>query len=69
MKSPYSLKFHHDVEKDLLQASSWYQQKMIGLGDEFLDYFYSSAKVILENSFRYSKGYKNYRRYLFHKFP
>lgn len=32
MKSPYSLKFHPDVEKDLLQASSWYQQKMIGLG-------------------------------------
>jgi hypothetical protein len=27
MKNPYSLKFHPDVEKDLLQASSWYQQK------------------------------------------
>lgn len=63
------LRFHPDVEGDLLKIYSWYEEKLVGLGDDFLQIFYSSTKLIMENPLQYSKIYKNYHRYLLRKFP
>ena len=69
MSRQHTLRFHPDVEGDLLKIHSWYEEKLAGLGDEFLQIFYSSTEMILENPLQYSKIYKNYRRYLLRKFP
>ncbi len=63
MNKPYILRFHPDVEEDLLNIYSWYEKKLVGLGDDFLQIFYSSTKLIKENPFQYSKIYKNNHRY------
>ena len=69
MNKHHILRFHPDVEGDLLKIYSWYEEKLVGLGDDFLQIFYSSTKLIMENPLQYSKIYKNYHRYLLRKFP
>ncbi len=69
MTMHYSLKFHPDVEGDLQEIYSWYEEKLAGLGDDFLQIFYSSTHLIKENPLQYPKMYKNYHRYLLQKFP
>ncbi|MHA1721076.1 MAG: type II toxin-antitoxin system RelE/ParE family toxin [Promethearchaeota archaeon] len=65
----YSLRFHPDVEEDLLESFSWYERKSVGLGDKFLQIFYSSSELIIKRPFLYPKIYHDFRRYLLHKFP
>ncbi len=65
----YSLRFHPDIEDELLAIHSWYEGKSVGLGDEFLQIFYSSSESITTSPFRISKIYHEFRRYLLHKFP
>ena len=69
MSSHNSLRFHPDVEVDLQKAYSWYEEKLVGLGDDFLQRFYSSTELIAENPLQFPKIYKNYHRFLMHKFP
>jgi plasmid stabilization system protein ParE len=69
MGERYLLKFHPDVEKELQEIFTWYEEKQNGLGNDFLQSFYSSTDSILENPFQYPKKYKNFHRYLLHKFP
>jgi len=40
MNKHYFLRFHPDVEQDLIKIHYWYEQKLIGLGDEFLQIFF-----------------------------
>ena len=69
MKKHYTLSFHPDIQGDLQEIYSWYEKKMFGLGEDFLQVFYSSIKVIIENPLKYPKIYRNYHRYLLQKFP
>jgi len=69
MNSRHSLRFHPDVEQDLQKPYSWYEEKLAGLGDDFLQIFYSSIDLITENPLQFPKIYKNYHRYLLRKFP
>lgn len=39
MNKQYILRFHPDVEGDLLKIYSWYEEKLVGLGDEFFKSF------------------------------
>lgn len=69
MKMPYTLRFHPDIEGDLQKICAWYEEKLNGLGDDFLQVFYSSIEIIKENPLQYPKIYKNFHRYLLQKFP
>ena len=69
MNKHYILRFHPEVEGDLQKVYTWYEEKLIGLGDDFLQIFYSSTKLIIVNPYQYSIIYSNYRRYLLQKFP
>ena len=65
----YSIRFHPEVEEDLLTIQSWYEKKVIGLGDEFLAKFYFNAAAIVNNPFLYPKVYHEFHRYLLPQFP
>ena len=69
MNTRYNLGFHPDIEGDLQKAYSWYEEKLIGLGDDFLQIFYLSIELITENPLQFPKVYKNYHRFLMRKFP
>ncbi len=69
MDKRYHLKFHPDVEKDIQKIFTWYEEKQFGLGNDFLQTFYSCTELILENPFQYPKKYKDFHRYLLRKFP
>ena len=69
MSTHHSLRFHPEVEGDLQKIYSWYEEKLYGLGDDFLQIFYSSIELITENPLQFPKIYKNYHRYLLRKFP
>lgn len=69
MSSTHSLRFHPEIEGDLQNAYSWYEEKLTGLGDDFLQRFYSSTELVTENPLQFPKIYKNYHRFLMHKFP
>ena len=58
MSTHHSLRFHPNVE-----------EKLDGLGDDFLQRFYSSTELITENPLQFPKVYKNYHRFLMRKFP
>ena len=69
MNTRYSLRLHPEIERDLQEIYSWYEEKLFGLGNEFLQIFYSSLELITENPFQFPKIYKNIHRYLLRKFP
>ena len=45
----YSLSFRPEVEVDVISGYVWYEQKSVGLGDEFLRVFYACAREIPRN--------------------
>ena len=40
----YQVRFHPDVENDLREIIRWYEEKVIGLCEEFLQTFYQVVK-------------------------
>ena len=65
----YSLRFLPHVEDDAITAYTWYQEKLAGLGDDFLRTFYSCAAEIADNPLLYAKVYREFRRRLMKRFP
>jgi plasmid stabilization system protein ParE len=65
----FTLLFHPEIEGDLIAINSWYEEKSAGLGDEFLQIFYSIASSIINNPNLYQKVYNKFRRLLLPKFP
>ncbi len=65
----YPVNFHPDIENDLREIIGYYEEKVIGLGEEFLQTFYLSCDMISKHPFQCSKIYGNFRRYLLRKFP
>ena len=45
----YDLSFLPEVEDDVISAYSWYEEKALGLGEEFLRIFYASVNNISRN--------------------
>ena len=43
------LKIHPDAEEELFQGSVWYDDRRVGLGDEFLAHVYRWFDVVLES--------------------
>jgi plasmid stabilization system protein ParE len=57
------------AEGDLAAARAWYEQKVPGLGDEFLDEFVAAMRKLELNPERERLYYRNFRRVLFRRFP
>ena len=65
----YNLSFLPEVEDDLIVGYLWYEEKALGLGDEFLRTFYARANELSHNSLLYQKVYSDFRRSLLRRFP
>jgi hypothetical protein len=58
-----------EVEEDVINGYSWYEEKAKGLGEEFLRLFYANASEISSNPLIYQKVYGEFRRRLLRRFP
>lgn len=65
----YSLSFLPELEEDTLNGYRWYEEKTIGLGEEFLRIFYVLSNKIQRNPLVYQTVYKDFRRCLLRRFP
>ena len=65
----FSLSFLPEVEDDVLNGYTWYEQKTRGLGEEFLRMFYARTQEIPRNPLLYQTVYKDFRRCLLRRFP
>ena len=58
----YSLRFLPEVEEDVLGGYTWYEEKAVGLGEEFLRIFYAFASEIPRTPLLYPKVHHEFRR-------
>ena len=65
----YTLHFLPEVEDDVIDGYFWYEEKAIGLGEEFLRLFYANSSEITSNPLIYRKVYRDFRRRLMRRFP
>jgi plasmid stabilization system protein ParE len=61
--------FAPEVEQDLSEAYSWYQERRVGLGEEFLTCVDACIQAICRNPEMHAVIYKDYRRGLVRRFP
>ncbi|MCF6147720.1 MAG: type II toxin-antitoxin system RelE/ParE family toxin [Candidatus Kuenenia sp.] len=65
----YSLLFLPELEEDSIKGYFWYEEKGIGLGEDFLRIFYALSEEIRRNPLVYKTVYKDFRRCLLKRFP
>ena len=65
----YTLHFLPEVENDIVSGYHWYEEKAVGLGEEFLRIFYANAYELHRNPLPYQKIYLEFRRCLLKRFP
>ena len=58
-----------EAEQDVDEAYSWYEDRRIGLGEEFLDCVDAAIQRICRLPELHAKIYKDYRRALVRRFP
>lgn len=63
------LRFLPEVEEDVMAGYVWYEDKALGLGEEFLRMFYAQARGIPNNPLMFPKVYGDFRRRLLRRFP
>ncbi|MGE5341545.1 MAG: type II toxin-antitoxin system RelE/ParE family toxin [Candidatus Omnitrophota bacterium] len=65
----YQIIIRPEAEKDLSESYRWYQEKVPGLGSEFLRCVDSALDLITKSPKLYQEVYKNIRRAIIHRFP
>lgn len=66
----YTYWLHGKIQKDLNEGFAWYEDKLKGLGYQFLNAVESRITEIIEQPESFgSKGNPNYREALVKKFP
>ncbi|MDP7446872.1 MAG: hypothetical protein QGF28_06720 [Candidatus Thalassarchaeaceae archaeon] len=65
----YSLRLLEEVEDDAYSALVWYEERRTGLGEEFLEAFFASARQIPENPHLHEVVRDDVRRMLLRRFP
>ncbi|MDA3787956.1 MAG: hypothetical protein PF503_05640 [Desulfobacula sp.] len=65
----YLLNFLPEIEEDVIASYLWYEEKTLGLGEEFLRMFYARAAELSYNALLYQKVYGDVRRCLLRRFP
>ena len=63
------IRLRDEATDDLAEASSWYEQQIPGLGDEFLTSVLAFLETIPDNPSRYPIVHKDVRRALMPRFP
>jgi len=65
----YGIIVRPEAEQDLREAAQWYEEKLEGLGREFLVCIDAALSLIKRNPKLYPQIYKNVRRMLIRRFP
>jgi plasmid stabilization system protein ParE len=65
----YKLILRQEAERDLVEAYKWYEEKVPGLGTDFLAVIERALESIQENPTRFPVIYRNVRRALMRRFP
>ncbi len=58
-----------EAERDLTEAHAWYEEKVPGLGSDFLSVVEQTLESIQENPAQFPLIYRNIRRALLSRFP
>ena len=58
-----------EAEFDISEAYSWYNDRLLGLGSEFINCIDDAINSIMTNPESYTTVYKNIRRSLIRRFP
>lgn len=58
-----------EAEQDLAEAYAWYEDRRVGLGEEFLSCVDACIEAIVRTPKLYALIYENYRRSLVRRFP
>lgn len=61
--------FAPEAEQDLAEACAWYEDRRIGLGEEFLSCVEACLEVIRRTPEIHAVTHENYRRGLLRRFP
>jgi plasmid stabilization system protein ParE len=61
--------YHDDARFELFEAAGWYDDKLPGLGDQFLDEIEVAVREIKSHPQRFSIVEGDIRRYLVKRFP
>ncbi|SRR5260370_33808525 len=63
------MNLHVDANEELKAAVAYYESCETGLGDEFFAEFLRSVEQIQQHPQAWPITYKDFRRYLIHRFP
>jgi len=58
-----------EVENDIIEAYTWYEERRIGLGEEFLSCVDACIQAICRAPELYAIAHESYRRGLIRRFP
>jgi plasmid stabilization system protein ParE len=65
----YKMILRQEAERDLVEAYKWYEEKVPGLGADFLAVIERALESIQENPARFPVIYRNVHRALMRRFP
>ncbi|MDA1142511.1 MAG: type II toxin-antitoxin system RelE/ParE family toxin [Planctomycetota bacterium] len=65
----YEIEIHDDADAEMRSAASYYEERVHGLGEDFLDEVEHGLNRIGEFPLLWSPYEKEYRRYLLKRFP
>ena len=65
----YTLILRQEAERDLVEAYKWYEEKVPGLGTDFLAIIERALESIQDNPARFPVIYRNVHRALMRRFP
>lgn len=65
----FEVRLRPETEQDLSDAAVWYEERLSGLGHQFLDEVLAALTSIAEAPLRYPIIHRNTRRALIHRFP
>ncbi len=63
------LSFHPNVSCEIKASYIWYQEKVDGLGEDFINELESAYQAIIEFPQTWPKFQKGFRRFLLSRFP
>jgi len=64
-----TIKFHSDARKEFFETSEYYEEQVVGLGDDFIDEVEKVLDVIGQQPSAGTKITKTERRFLVSRFP
>lgn len=65
----YELQFAEEARDDIAEAYDWYEDKRLGVGEEFLNCVEAGLDGIKRNPRMYAKVYRDFRRAIIRRFP